>query len=242
MRLLLPLTLLIAFQQSTAFDVAVIHRNKSASTQWGIDSDYAKFEATNVTLKTLLESTYEIKSDYISGIPAPLETMRFDLTAKVVDPDMPALKKLSDKQQSLRLVPILEERFHLQAHTETHQLPVYELVLLPGTAKLQPLPATPTGGGGVEIKNHELTATSVDMEGFAKVLTDITHKTVIDRTNLTARYNLNLLWSPDDNINPDNPNPPLITALQEQLGLKLKPAKGPVQTLVVDHIELPTEN
>jgi uncharacterized protein (TIGR03435 family) len=72
---------------------------------------------------------------------------------------------------------------------------------------------------------------------------------VIDKTGLMGKYDLHLRWLPDNapppmmNGAPDpDPPPPLFTALQEQLGLKLVSAKGPVETLVVDRVEVPTEN
>jgi uncharacterized protein (TIGR03435 family) len=67
---------------------------------------------------------------------------------------------------------------------------------------------------------------------------------VIDKTGLTGKYDLSLKWRPDNQPPSDNSDelPGLFTALQEQLGLKLESSKGPVDTLVIDHIEMPTEN
>ena len=74
------------------------------------------------------------------------------------------------------------------------------------------------------------------------------HRLVTDNTGLTGRYDLTLDWQSDDSAGPathDNgpdAKPSLFTALQEQLGLKLEPTKGPVDTLVIDHVEMPSEN
>jgi uncharacterized protein (TIGR03435 family) len=67
----------------------------------------------------------------------------------------------------------------------------------------------------------------------------------MDKTGLAGKYNLQLNWSPDDAGPPaaDSSTPPdIFTALEEQLGLKLKPAKAEIETFVVDHAELPSEN
>jgi uncharacterized protein (TIGR03435 family) len=80
---------------------------------------------------------------------------------------------------------------------------------------------------------------------------------VVDNTGLTGKYDMTLKWAPDDNHGASAPadnhgasadvssadsGPSIFTALQEQLGLKLEPTKGPVETIVVDHVEMPSEN
>jgi uncharacterized protein (TIGR03435 family) len=81
---------------------------------------------------------------------------------------------------------------------------------------------------------------------FVEQLGYSVNRTVINKTGLTGKYNLSLRWTPDDqdpdDNGSDNQAPHLFTALQEQLGLKLEPSKGPVDTLVIDHVEMPTAN
>jgi uncharacterized protein (TIGR03435 family) len=78
---------------------------------------------------------------------------------------------------------------------------------------------------------------------FADILTNQVPRTVIDKTGLAGNYDLTLQWSREDSSTTDtDPAPSIFTALPEQLGLKLQPAKGPVETLVVDHVEMPSEN
>ena len=90
--------------------------------------------------------------------------------------------------------------------------------------------------------NRDLTATGIPMTSLATALSSDLQRVVIDKTGLTARYDLTLHWSRED-IPPDDSAPPvLFTALQEQLGLKLVPAKAPVPTFVIDHVEMPSEN
>jgi uncharacterized protein (TIGR03435 family) len=92
-------------------------------------------------------------------------------------------------------------------------------------------------------------ASAVTMQQLAANLSNHLERFVIDKTGLTDRFDFNLGWTPDrlpttappPGIPPVDPNgPTLVTALQEQLGLKVKPAKGPVDVLVIDSVEHPT--
>jgi uncharacterized protein (TIGR03435 family) len=131
----------------------------------------------------------------------------------------------------------------LKAHTETKILPVYELVVIKGGPKFKQSAGDSTGSRGTSIHNRELTAHDIPMRSFASTLEGQVHRTVIDKTGLEGSYDLTLKWSPDDATSTQTDSAPIIfTALQEQLGLKLQAAKGPVETLVVDHAEMPSEN
>lgn len=75
----------------------------------------------------------------------------------------------------------------------------------------------------------------------------LTGRIVQDRTGLKGMYDIDLQYSPDAGASPDSPQsnpsgPSLFTALQEQLGLKLESQKGPVEIMVIDHVERPSEN
>lgn len=101
-----------------------------------------------------------------------------------------------------------------------------------------------------------LTAQAAQMEGFAQYLTRQVGRSVVDQTGLKDNYDFTLKWSPDENratagAGPegadappaaDNSGPSIFTAIQEQLGLKLESSRGPVEALVIDHVERPTEN
>ncbi|MDP9050428.1 MAG: TIGR03435 family protein [Acidobacteriota bacterium] len=231
-----------------AYDVMTIKPNNSASGGTDIDSDDGRFTATNVSLKLLLEEAYDIKQDLITGLSGPIESAHFDISAKISEPDQDALKKLTPQQQRKLLLPLLIERFQLKTHVETKVLPVYELVLLPGGPKFKPSTDQTEGNNG-DTSVHgtrihaDLTAKAVPMSAFARSIAGFVHRTVLDKTGLKGNFDLTLQWSNDEN--PDSgaeQAPSIFTALQEQLGLKLQPAKGPVETLVVDHAAMPTDN
>jgi uncharacterized protein (TIGR03435 family) len=231
-----------------AYDVMTIKLNKSVSNSVDSDSGNGRYSAINVTLKSLLAGIYDINGDLISGLSGPLESARFDIEAKISDPDRDALKKMTGEQERQMLLPLLTERFHLKTHLETKTLPVFELIVVPSGPKFKPS-ADQTKGRDAGTSIHgtrtgfTLTAHDIPMTSLAKSLTGQAHRTVIDRTALSGNYDLAMQWSNDDSPNATTQqSPSIFTALPEQLGLKLQPAKGPVETLVVDHAEMPSEN
>ncbi|MEO6817678.1 MAG: TIGR03435 family protein [Edaphobacter sp.] len=227
------------------YDVVSIKPNKSGNGAWGWGGSADSYTGTNLLVKNLLQAAYDIKPDLISGVSGPIDSARFDVIAKIIDPDPAVMKKLTDKQRQAMLLPFLIERFQLKAHTEIKILPVYELVVLPGGPKFkQSSDKSQQGAGWSTNGSHgTLTAHSLPITSLASLLTDVVHRTVIDKTDLTGKYEITLKWSQYDGTDPPaDSGPSIFTALPEQLGLKLKPAKGPVETLVVDHIAMPSEN
>jgi uncharacterized protein (TIGR03435 family) len=253
-----------------AFDVVSIKPNKSDSGMVRIMAKPDGYAASNVSLKMLIQSAYGIREDLISGAPSWADPARFDIDAKVAGSDVDALKNLSQEQRRSTLQPLLADRFKLKVHTETKQLPVYELVLAKGGSKLkEAIPGDtyangikgPDGvgrGGMMRFGPGQLTAQAVPTTSLTNMLSQQLHRTVIDKTGLTGKYDLELSWTPDQGSDPmfkgpdssqqradtapDSSGPSIFTALQEQLGLRLQSAKGPVETLVIDHVEMPSEN
>jgi uncharacterized protein (TIGR03435 family) len=233
------------------YDVVVIKPSNSLGHRMSMDMNETLLRAENVSLKQLLVNAYLVREGLIFGLPAWAESSRFDITAKVTDPDMNALHSLSREQRQAMLAAILADRFHLKTHTEIKTLPVYELVVAKDGPKLKtttlPPPgadnADPLGYGNLDVHNTELTATGVTLADLALNLTFPLDRTVLNKTGLTGRYDFQLRWTADGaSAGATDAPPDLFTAIQEQLGLKLQAAKGPVTTLVVDHVELPTGN
>lgn len=240
------------------FDVVSVRENKGESHMMRSQytADGINFE--NISIKNLIASAYNVKLYLISGGPSWVNSAGFDVQAKVAAEDVPLFKKLSPTQRGLLLRKLLIERFHLTVHTETKTLPVYDLVVASGGSKLKasapdpppPPDADPSdkpkmtgrismGSGMVKLERMPLTA-------LADQLSYSLDHPVIDKTGLTGKYDLDLKWRPDNRPPSDNSAgddlPSLFTAVQEQLGLKLESSKGPVDTLVIDHIEMPTQN
>jgi uncharacterized protein (TIGR03435 family) len=231
---------------TTAYDAVSIKLNKSGSGSSGINSNLYRFSATNVSLKSLLEQAYGIRPDLISGVDGPAAAAHFDIEAKVVEPDPAAMKDPPPGQYRVLVLRMLREYFHLEAHTESKIAAVYNLELAKDGPKFKQSATLDPKDAGTSIHNQEMEAKNITMASLAATLTNQVQRTVIDKTGLTATYDLKLKWSRDNGAALDDgtkDGPPLIyTALKEQLGLKLEPAKGPVETLAVDHVEMPSEN
>ena len=202
----------------------------------------------------------------IEGGPDWIHSETFEIDAKS-DGRPSILMMLGPMMQA-----ILEDRFKLRIHRETRQGPVYELALGKGSPKLKPLqdgsctpvlvghPLPPLASGQHRCRNL-VSPQSVNFEGgtlsmLAGLLCLILDRPVIDKTGIPNYFEIHLVFSPDDSAAPRPPTadpgspatastpdaPGIFQAIQEQLGLKLVPAKGPVDVLVIDHIERPSGN
>jgi uncharacterized protein (TIGR03435 family) len=240
-----------------AYEVATIKPNTSGGGNEDSRGDNGRFTAVNCSLKTLIQyDAYGVPGSRIVGGPSWLGTAKFDIQAKMDEATMEQMKTLSQQeyaaQSQMMMQNLLAERFKLAVHWETRELPVYALVVAKGGPKLQATTLT-DGSTHATSTNGKLTAKGVSSAKLAQTLTrlasqELGHE-VIDRTGLSGRYDFTLNWTPDTgasgaNAGADAPDagPSIFTAVQEQLGLKLESAKGPVQVLVVDHAEMPTEN
>jgi uncharacterized protein (TIGR03435 family) len=219
-------------------------------------------------LKQILSIAYGLRPDLISGGPSWLNSARYDIEARVSGPDVAELRKLSFTERGTMLQSLLADRFKLAVHKETKILPVYDLTAAKSGPKLHqanPGDTYPNGIKGPDGVSHpgmmrmgrgDLTGQGITISDLAKSLAQQLHRSVTDKTGLAGKYDIALQWTPDQDAAPmipgaggnqpgappppDASGPSIFTALQEQLGLKLEPAKGPVDTLVIDHIEPPS--
>ena len=234
-----------------AYDIVVVKPNNGLTHHMSMNMDETTLRAENVSLKVLLVNAYGIREGLMFGLPGWAGSSRFDVTAKVSDPDMKALSKLSREQRQAMLAALLADRFHLKVHTEIKTLPVYEMVIAKGgpTLKTSVVPppdadnSDPLGYGKLDVNGTNITAAGVTLSDLAGNLSFPLDRTVLNKTGLTGRYDFQLRWTADGaSAGATDAPPDLFTAIQEQLGLKLQAAKGPVTTLVVDHVEQPTAN
>ena len=255
---LLGSALHLTAQQSAAaipprYDVIAIHQNKSGSYGVALHIQNATLVAMNIDLANLVSNAYNIRPGLISGFPEWANSARFDIDAKVTDASADSLHKLSEDQRRSMLLALLTDRFHLRAHFEPRILPVYNLVVTKDGPKFKEHPAVSPQSesgpgsnpkpGSIQFGNSEMTATSIPIHNLVWNLSYRVGREVIDKTGLIGTYDFTLKWTPTQpEGETDNNAPDLFTALEEQLGLKLEPSKGPVDTLVVDHVEMPTEN
>ena len=228
------------------YDVVSVKINHSGEQSWNINTHDDRLIIHNVPLKSILEFTYDIHQDLIFGVTGPIADANFDVEAKVVPPDGAAPHKLTDHQLTAMIIPLLADRFRLKAHLETRTLPVYDLVVAHGGLKIKLDQAERTGGGwNINGQNTEvvLSGKSDTLADLASAIADPVGRKVIDKTGLTGSADITLKWSDDIAAEQGGPNVvSIFTALEEQLGLKLEPTKGTVSTLIIDHVEMPTEN
>ena len=242
-----------------AFEVAAIKPNKSGGGHSSSGFNNGRFTAQNVSVKILIQyDAYAIPGPQILGGPDWLGSQRFDIDAKVDDTTAERMDKLPYPQRNLlmhQLVQqLLADRFKLAVHWEQKEFPVYALV---AAAKNGPglHPAKDPNKDSRSSNNGSLTDEGVTMTDLAQQMTQILSREVgrivIDKTSLQGKYDLTLTWSPDNhsanftNASADNAaplGPSIFTAVKEQLGLKMEATKAPVEVLVIDHIEAPSEN
>jgi len=231
-------------QSSDTFEAAIV-RPSGPDSQFRATLDASQFIATKHTLSMLIASSYpELPSWRMTGGPAWLRTDFWDFTAKLpagAPKDQEPLYRATE--QMLRT--FLAETFQLRTHFEKRDQPAYELVSAKGAPKLKPsdsaqfsLHLTPRGADFRHTTMQQL-ANFLYCPNCARQAAD---RPVVDKTCLTGTYDFTLNWSasnlPDSNI----ADPSIFTAMQEELGLKLLPAKAPIDFLVIDHAERPQQN
>jgi uncharacterized protein (TIGR03435 family) len=231
---------------SFSYDVVSIRPHPpdgSTNWRWGTTAD--GFSGTNVTVRTLIISAYSLRiQDQLAGLPKWANTEAFDMQAKMDDDASAGYHKLSrneaNKQDHLMLQKVLADRFQLKVHHEVKDLPIYYLEVSKDGPKLKD--AGIGAQGGSTWSSKKFTSDRTEIIGLANALSINLSRIVVDKTGLTGQYAINLHWTPDDKEETTDSGPSLFAAIEEQLGLKLVAAKGPVDTVVVDKVEEPSEN
>lgn len=201
--------------------------------------------ATNITVRMLIEYAYDVRDDQISGGPAWLDSERFEVVGK--PPENPEGGN-GGQMVRLRTQTLLADRFHLVLHRDTKELPVLVLTV----AKNGPKGLKASSGGSPDYvtNGHHLDCQRVSMAVFSTFLARQTGRSVTDKTGIAGDFDFTLDWTPDEGVAgapvdggaPAQQFPPFFLALQEQLGLRLDQQKGPVEVLVVERAERPSEN
>jgi bla regulator protein blaR1 len=235
--------LLMTFAQT--FDVVSIKPTPPGRPGISIETTPGRFQAKGATLSFLLQYGFGLQAFEIVGGPIWSESDRFEIEGKFEGEDTPT-----------RMIPMLRavlvDRFKLKFHRETRQLPIYQLRIAKNGPKLR---ETDAANKGKEPRFRpsagRLAATNQTVPALATILTRTLRRRVLDRTGLKGHYDFVLQWTPDENETPplrpgttaSDPNgPSIFTALQEQLGLRLESARGPVEVLVIDQVEKPSTN
>jgi len=232
-----------------SFEVASIKVNKATENRVFARLAPGRYTATGATARMLINFAYNVKNAQVSGGPSWVNTEKFDIDAKEEDSVAQQLQKMPPEQASeqvrLMVQSLLAERFGLVVSRPTKEMPIYALVVAKGGAKLTPTKSAPLPNGfptaGAMPPPPSPNSLSVQPEFSDRVM--------VDETGLTAKYDISLQWTPENPmpaLNPSEPapdpnGPSLFTALEE-LGLHVESAKGPVETLVIEQVEEPSEN
>jgi uncharacterized protein (TIGR03435 family) len=200
-----------------------------------------RFVATATTVRTLLRIAFATDDNRMSGVPKWVDDRLFDITATTVD----RTEVKTPEQFQQLILSLLEDRFQLRFHREQKEGSVYWLevdkpgklgpALKPAPANTEPNMSTSSNGA-----KAVMNATNMSMTDIAAALRRQAGRPVENHTGLNDTFNFQIEWAPEET--PDSTDQSLFTVLKEQLGLKLQPAKGPIDLLVIDHIAEPSAN
>jgi uncharacterized protein (TIGR03435 family) len=217
-------------------------------------SPNGRLDVEDITVRQLIRIAYGILDSQISGGPGWIDSDHFDVSAK-------AENNVTFEQMRPMLQSLLSDRFQLTVKNNTKELPVYALVVAKGGIKFAqsgpescvtprpdaPIPdgKPPVFCGAIQMRRGKLDASGISMTQMVRVLTDFGNlgRPVVDNTGLTGKFDIHLEFAPDEAAAGEPPPPvdpaipAIFTALQQQLGLRLESAKGPVEVLVIEHVE-----
>ena len=251
------------FAQSTAtrpafdsFEVATVKRTPPDWNRgrWMRMQSARQYEAHGYQMRVLIGAAYNLPPSAISGGPSWLDSDLYDVRAETTGDVRPNI------EEQMRMVrSLIVDRFQLKFHREDKEFPVYALSVAKGGSKLKES-APVTAPEGPPLLAFVIAPDAVRLPGrFASIaeMCAIFQRTafdrpVVDRTGLTGRYDFDLEFTPNESqfggqIKTETPDdtkrpPDLLTAMQEQLGLRFDATRATISAMVIDRIERPSEN
>jgi len=256
-----PITEEPDYKPTLTFDVATIRISPPPGKDFRVSvtspRDSSRFDATNLPVRTLLQIAYGYDAPFVNA-PDWIANTFYDIHARSDEAANARLAKLPvnevrlEKRNAIRL--LLADRMGLKTHVETRSSAIFHLVVGKSGIKMTPITLPPPAEGEkprippVDTQAHpsrhglEFVGSNANMQAITSVLSTMMEAPVLDKTGLAGYYNYTLQiarpWSAND---PDT-FPDILTAIQEQLGLKLESVHEPVPNLVFDNITKPTEN
>jgi uncharacterized protein (TIGR03435 family) len=226
-------------------EVASIKAAKPPNDPRGLTCALPYFERTGGRMYTpfaqacgLIRMAYDLADYQVVGIPRDTgvgPTQFFEIDVRLSGGDVPSMDVAREVIRGL-----LAERFKLRTHSESREAPIYVLIPTAGGPRLAPC-SNPKASSGYAPGRIISCNPPLPMPRLLQFLSSEAGRPVVDRTGLAAQT-FELRWLPAQ-AEPSADSPPgLFTAIQEQLGLKLEPATGPLHTLLVDAIEAPDPN
>ncbi len=234
-----------------SFDVATIKPSKpDAQGKLFVVDRAGKFRTLNFTLGEMISTAYGVQAKQVVNAPEWVWTEKFDVQAQPDTPGSPSRAQLMGEVQRL-----MADRFQLKFHRDKKELPALVITVDKSGSKLKPSEGDPKGlpglfFGGVGV----LRVNNATISDFTSLMQSaVLDRPVVDHSGLTGRYDFTLKWTPDEaqlaqmgmkapaTEAADAP-PNLFTALPEELGLRMESAKTPVEVLVIDKVEKPSDN
>jgi uncharacterized protein (TIGR03435 family) len=194
---------------------------------------------TGLTPFMMIRGAYDLRENEVLDAPGWAHSEQYDISAAYEG-------QRSSAQHNEMMQSLLEERFALKAHFETREAPTYRAVLSRQDGKLGSNLAASTvacdTAGRARPCGMRASSGTVSLSGYSvryllNYLESVVGRRIIDETGLKGEYEITLEWARGRD---DLDRPSVFTALQEQLGLRLEPARGPVQVLIIDSISRPT--
>ncbi len=232
------------------FEVASIRENPSGALDGGFNQQGTRFTVTNLELSTIIWWAYRVNDYQVLNMPAWAASTRYNIEATLAEADP------SDDNLRGMLRNLLADRFGLRARREQRELPMYNLMAAREDRQLGPnLTTADIDCAAVRCTAFATTAfyraMAEPIGSFVRQLEALLRAPVVDRTGLSGRYRIDVRWAPPG----AQPTPQgqlndatveqraaVFTAVQEQLGLRLQAARGPIDVIVVDAINRPTPN
>jgi uncharacterized protein (TIGR03435 family) len=211
----------------------------------------ASFATKNTTAADLIFFAYDVQAKQVVNAPAWVSSEHFDIEAKPDTPGMPNVVQLKAMVRKL-----LSDRFDLTFHQDKREMSAYVLALAKNGPKLKKSELDANSVPNLLFQQlGYLTVSNATMANFVTLMqTAVLDRPVVDQTGLDGRWDFVLKWTPDESqfagmgvkvpppSNAADAPPPLFTAIQEQIGLKLEAGKASVPVLVVDRLQQPSSN
>jgi uncharacterized protein (TIGR03435 family) len=215
----------------------------------GARQSQGRFARAATTLRQLIQYAYDVQPLQVTGGPAWVSNSRFQVDARTERATTPEQMRAMVRQ-------MLAERFALKVHSDVKERPIYRMVVARGDGKLGPaiyrIDDPECGGSNpqpcdLSAWSGGLMSSGMGLQQLAIALFNRSESTgvdrpVVDQTGLTGMFGFTLMFSSFDTAPRESNNPSIFAAIREQLGLKLEPARGPVELIVIDSVEQPPVN
>jgi len=243
----------MAADANPSFEVATIKPTKPDEKRTFLIWRGADMQVVNYSLNDLVMFAYNMQKKQIVGGPDWMATDKFDIDAKPDTPGQP-----NDQQLKGMLQKLLADRFALKFHNDQREMGAYVLTVGKDGPKMKQNTGNPNGLPGLFFGPpmatlHVMNATMADFSHLMQ--STVLDRPVLDKTGLTGRWDFTLKWTPDESqfvgvgwkmpppsADDAKAEPPLFTAIQEQLDLKLEAQKTQVPVLAIDHVDHPSPN